>query len=149
MTSVRTAVASCVAVAAVLLVPTSPAQAGIEDGACDDREWCLFKDVGLRGCVTDEDYDSAGNSGNLDSDYVSCKGQKVKDSVSSYQNRAPAWMVLFEHPEYKGYTYCVVPGGSGNVLKSFNDKASSIAVLDRELFNAQVGEGKCNHIDRD
>ena len=64
---------------------------------CDESESCLFKDAGHRGCGFDEPYN--GSTGrNLDVDYWNCQGPKVKDSVSSYQNRTPAWLVMWEHP---------------------------------------------------
>jgi hypothetical protein len=135
--------------AGFIAIPVTPASAGFEDGTCDAGEWCLFRDANFQGCTFDGDADlGGGTSGNLDRDYVNCK-QKMQDSISSYRNGTPAWMLLWEHPNQKGFLYCVAPRGSGSIIKSFNDKASSIAMSYPENFAQFGGEGKCNFVDRD
>lgn len=133
----------------VVASPAPPASADSEDGRCDDNEMCVFKDANSTGCVFDLLYDDATVEGGLDQNYTTCKGQKMKDSISSYQNRAPSWLMMWEHPNQKGFLYCVVPRGSGNVLKGFNDKASSLAMANPEDFANYGGEAKCNFVDRD
>jgi hypothetical protein len=132
----------------LVVLPGTPATADPQDGRCEDNELCVFKDANAGGCVFDLFYDGTVEGG-LEQDYASCKGQKMKDSISSYQNRSPAWLMMWEHPDKKGFLYCVVPRGSGNVLKSFNDKASSLAAADPEDFANFGGERKCNFVDRD
>ena len=149
MRSVRLVLVACLVVATgVVASPVKPASADTEDGRCEDNEFCVFKDTNFGGCVFDFFFDGT-TDGGLDQDYSTCKGQKMKDSISSYQNRAPGWLMMWEHPKLKGFLYCVVPGGSGNVTSGFNDKASSIAAADPEDFARYGGEGKCNFVDRD
>ena len=151
MQGTRSVFIAALVLVAGLVVPTKAADAAEIDGRCDPGEWCLYKDSGFRGCMVDISYDAQQpTGGNLHGDYVGCKGQKVRDTVSSYQNPSKGWLVMWEHPDAKGFAYCVVPGGSGEVLKNFNDKASHAASFHPQDFADQVGgEGKCNHIDRD
>lgn len=145
--------ATVLALASVVLVATPAKQAGAAalDGVCDPGEWCVYKDSGFRGCVLDWYRDGAATGGDMnDTDYRNCRGQKVKDSVSSYRNGPDSWLMMWEHPGGKGFTYCVAPGGTGDVLRNFNDKASTIAAVDPDEFHSRFGgEGKCNHVDRD
>jgi hypothetical protein len=137
-----------VGTAGLVTVPVPHAGAAPLDAVCDGGEWCVFKDSGFRGCVFDYP-DAPEANGNVDGDYVNCRGQKVKDSISSYRNNTGSWLVMWEHPDGKGFQYCVVPGGSGDVIRTFNDKASSAATIQPADLHQYGGESKCNHIDRD
>lgn len=112
---------------------------------CEDGELCLWRDANFSGCFFD--YSIELNHPNLkNAKYDTCPDQKLGDSISSYRNNYKSYtLFLAEHPDFKGYHYCVEGRASGNVIPGFNDKASAAAWndwLSKEDF-------KCNHIDQD
>ena len=113
---------------------------------CEDGEFCLFTNADFRGCAYDQRFFETSGGNLKDSNYVKCN-HSVSDNISSYQNRTRAWLVLWEHADEKGFIYCVVPGASGNVTRSFNDKASSLGIADPSDF--QRHRVNCNSTDRD
>jgi hypothetical protein len=128
-----------------LPAPAARARPVDNNGACEDGELCLWRDANFSGCFFD--WASEINVDNLKSvKYDTCPDQKLGDSISSYRNNyADYTLFLAEHPDFKGYHYCVEGRASGNVIPGFNDKASALAwtgTISNEDF-------KCNHIDQD
>jgi hypothetical protein len=143
-------VMAAVVLASGLLVSDAPeAQAAHKDKACDAEEMCFWKDAHMAGCTYDSDpfneaarKDSHGDFSKLR--YVSCPKDSLNDSISSYRNNISAVnIVLYEHPNQQGLTFCINSGASGNVPSGFANRASSVgAYQDGQTQN-------CIYHDRD
>jgi len=146
-------IGAAAALAAVLLITAAPdAQAAHKDRACDAGESCFWKDANASGCIYDYDPFQRPGKGDDARDftkarYVSCPGDSLNDSISSYRNNVEGLLIiLYEHTNNAGATFCIYPGASGNVPPAFNDKASSMGGVPEGRGFHDVN---CTYQDRD
>jgi hypothetical protein len=108
------------------IVP-APASAEFD---CDGQRVCVYEHGGRGGCR----FGVFAAFDNLkDQRFVDCPDKNVDDKISSFWNPTETiWVILYENPGRKGAGFCIRPGTSGDIPRSFNVKASSIYTLNTE-----------------